>query len=810
MLRFKFIATDNTLPFSNIAMRLQRIGKHLLNASILSSMSVFVSAAAEGLSAPANTQSSPVDLVYPYLDTANSRWFFFSSAARPFGMVSLFPDTEQIGEWGSGYRYNSTTVHGFNHIHEWQLAGLSVMPVSTSMPLTELKHDYTSNFDRKTETVSPGYHQLRLTRYQLDVALTATSRVGFHQYQYAKGQPQQVLFQLGGLMGPSQLGHAEAWQQDQYSVAGYITNQGTERRTKPVKVYFYARFQQPIQQLDAWRGDMLFSNVQGVNGDNAGILLTLAAQHEPTLMKVAISYVSTENAKLNMDTELPGWDFNATQQAARAEWHDWLSKIQIHGGTEQQQRRFYTDLWHALQGRRAISDVNGQYPDNSGLHFRVGQLPMDAAEKPKFNQHNSDSFWGAQWTIATLWPLAYPQIASDMGNSLLQYYKDSGHIPRGPSGGQDTLVMTGAPTTPFLVSNYQKGLRDFDVALAYEAMKKSHSLNGVMARAGYEHYSSTGGGMRYYLERGYIPYPLPLEESNYGSHRRGPGQTLEYSFQDHTLAQLAKALGNTSDYNEFSRRALNYRNQFDQQSGYMRPRNMDGSWQTPFDPFEYENGFVEANAAQGTWFVPHDIAGLAKLMGGKDKLIRTLNSAFEVAEQQGFTAGTAHAYETHPEYRRIPINYGNQPSMQSAFIFSAAGAPWLTQYWSRRIVDTVYSDLSPDRGYNGDEDQGLMGSLAVLMKIGLFQLTGGTEADPIYYIGSPLFDEINITLDPKYYAGQKFVIKTLGNGADRPYVQSIKLNGKPLERTFLRHSEIIAGGTLELIMSDKPNMNLKD
>lgn len=759
--------------------------------------------------APVTQQQPPVELVYPYLDTVNSRWFFFSSAARPFGMVSLFPDTEQIGEWGSGYRYNSNTVQGFNHIHEWQLAGLSVMPLSSKAVLSELKQDYASKFSHDGEHVSPGLHTLHLQRYQVDVALTATSRVGFHQYQYAPDQPQQVLFQLGGLMGPSQLGHAEAWLQDEYSLAGFITNQGTERRTKPVRVYFHARFNQPIAQLDAWRGDMTFQNVQGVNGDNAGVVVRLKGQIAPTLLKVGISYVSADNAKLNMDTELPHWDFARVQQDATQEWNALLSHIQIKGGTLQQQRRFYTDLWHALQGRRAISDVNGQYPDNSGQDTRIGQLPLDANGQPQFNQHNSDSFWGAQWTIATLWSLAYPQIASDMGNSLLQYYKDSGFIPRGPSGGQDTLVMTGSPTTPFLVSNYQKGLRDFDVELAYQAMKENHSVNGVMARAGYEHYSSTGGGMRYYLERGYIPYPLPTEESNYGSHRRGSGQTLEYSFQDHALAQLAKALGKTDDYQEFSKRAQNYRNQFDAKSGYMRPRNVDGSWQQPFDPFEYENGFVEANAAQGTWFVPHDIAGLADLMGGKDILINKLNSAFETAEKQGFTAGTAHAHETHPEYRRTPINYGNQPSMQTAFIFSAAQAPWLTQYWSRRIVDDVYSDLSPERGYNGDEDQGLMGSLSVLLKIGLFQLTGGTEADPIYYIGSPLFDEINIKLDAKYYPGKQFVIKALQNGPNRPYIQRIKLNGKTLDRTFLYHSEIIAGGELELTMSDKANKALK-
>lgn len=754
----------------------------------------------------------PVDLIYPYLDSANSRWFFFSSAARPFGMVSLFPDTDLEGEWGSGYRYHSKQIKGFNHIHEWQLAGLSVMPLSSTQKLEQLKTDYYSDFSHAGEIVQPGFHQLKLDRYQIEVAITSTSRVGFHQYKYAANQPQQVLFQLGGLMGPSRLGHAEAKLQGKDVVAGYITNQGTERRTKPVKVYFYARFNQNVKQLDAWRGNMLFHNVSAINGDDAGLVVTLAGSSKPTLLKVGISYVSVDNAKLNAETELPHWDFTKVKQQARQEWNNALSTIQISGGTEQQQRRFYTDLWHSLQGRRAISDVNGQYTDLSGTEAVVRQLPLDVAGKPKFNHHNSDSFWGAQWTIATLWPLAYPQIAADMGNSLLQYAKDGGFIPRGPSGGQDTLVMTGAPTTPFLVSNYQKGLyknqQDFDVKAAYNAMKHNHSSEGVMARAGYEHYSSTGGGMQYYLQRGYIPYPLPETESNYGSHRRGSGQTLEYAFQDHALAQLATALGHADDAKLYSKRAQNYRNQFDSQTGYMRPRTIDGSWQTPFDPHEYENGFVEANPAQATWFVPHDIKGLTELMGGKNKLITRLDNDFKTAQKQGFTSGTAHAQETHEEYRRSPINYGNQPSMQTAFIFSAAGAPWLTQYWSRQIVDTVYSDLSPDRGYNGDEDQGLMGSLSVLMKIGLFQLSGGVEADPVYQLGSPLFDEIRIQLDPAFYPGKEFKIKTLNNGKNRPYINEIRLNGKVLQRSFLYHSEIINGGELVLQMSDQPNTKL--
>jgi putative alpha-1,2-mannosidase len=227
---------------------------------------------------------------------------------------------------------------------------------------------------------------------------------------------------------------------------------------------------------------------------------------------------------------------------------------------------------------------------------------------------------------------------------------------------------------------------------------------------------------------------------------------------------------------------------------------MAASWRSPFDPLEYEAGFIESNAAQATWFVPHDIAGLAEAMGGKPALVNRLEQAFQQAAQQGFTAGTAHAQETHPEYRRIPINYGNQPSIQTAFIFAAAGAPEKTQYWSRRITDSVYSHLTPQRGYNGDEDQGLMGSLAVLLKLGLFQLSGGLEDDPVYQIGSPLFDEacLQVALE------RRFCIKTINNGSDRPYVRQLRLNGKALQRHYLLHSEIMAGGELELQMAAKP------
>ena len=781
-------------------MRQQVLPKLLSCLLLLPAISAIAQATTPYKAEHADFAREPAALVYPFLDTANSRWFYFSSAARPFGMVSLFPDTAIDGEWGSGYRYHEPTVKGFNHIHEWQLAGLSLMPLSDPRSLAEQKADYASAFSHDTEQVRPGSHQLQLSRYGVKVDLTATSRVGFSRYQYQKNKPQQLLLQLGGVQGPSKLGHAEVWQIDAQNIAGFITNQGTERRVKPVKVFFHLAFSTPVQQFDAWRGEMLFSNVSGISGDNAGVRLSFQSKDQTVLAKAGFSYVSADNAKLNLNTELPGWNFAGTSAQAYNEWNQLLSRIQIRGGSAAQQRRFYTDLWHALQGRRVVSDVNGQYADLSGLESKVRQLPLDTKGQPKFAMHNSDSFWGAQWTIATLWPLVFPEKATAMGESLIQYGRDFGLIPRGPSGGQDTLVMPGVPMTPFLVSLAQKGLLQTTATELLPMLEKNHSENGLMAKAGYEHYSASGGGISYYLQRGYVPYPLPESESNYGSHRRGAGQTLEYAYQDFALAQLAIKAGSEAVAKQYLQRSQNWRNLYDTKTGYIRPKEVDGSWRTPFDPLEYEAGFIESNAAQATWFVPHDIEGLANAMGGKTALINRLEQAFEKAAKQDFTAGTAHAQEGHPEYRRTPINYGNQPSIQTAFIFTAAGDAAKTQYWSRRISDTVYSHLSPERGYNGDEDQGLMGSLAVLLKLGLFQLSGGVEADPVYQLGSPLFDEACLQLAGK----RSFCIKTLNNGPERPYISQIKLNGKVLPRAYLLHSEIMAGGVLELQMAEKP------
>jgi len=733
-----------------------------------------------------------VNKVYPLLDTNHSRWFYFSSASRPLGMVNLYPDTKTDGDWGCGYIYNIDTVKGFSHVHEWQLSGPSIMPVNPEMISPDkLFHDYYSGFSHQTEKIFPGYHQLFLDRYQIKAELTSSKRVGFHRY--TANQPIALLFNLNGQLGPSFMSNGEINKTEKTGLlTGQVTNQPTFRRPKPCTVFFAVQFNKAVHKLEQ---DPATGNY---------IVYFESNKANPLLVKVAISYTSADNALINLKDEIPGWNFDQMVKESVNEWDTLLSRIKVEGGTSEQQQRFYTDLWHALQGRRIISDVNGAYPDNTGNEFRIGQLPLDEKGKPLFNHYNSDSFWGAQWTINTLWGLVYPELMDEFTHSLMQYYKDGGLIPRGPSGGNYTYVMTGASPNPFIISAIQKGIVKDDLDTIYRALKKNQMPGGIMEKVGYEHNTSLGGGLSYYLTNGYVPYPL--SDIIYGSHQDGASLTLEYAFQDWALAQLAKKLGKDEDSRYFSKRSTNYKNVFDSTSGWMRPKNKEGIWKPDFDPYQIDNGFIEANGTQNTWYVPHDLEGLSRLMGGNEVASEKLNQAFTEAEKQGFTAGNSHDRETHPEYSRIPINYGNQPSIQTAFIFNYLDKPWLTQYWSRRVTETVYSGISTQNGYNGDEDQGMMGSLAVLMKMGLFSMTGGCSLEPQLELGSPIFDKITIKLNPTYYTGKQIVIEARNNAASNRYIQSASWNGNELHSWHISQSDWVKGGTLILEMGAQPNM----
>ena len=758
----------------------------------------------------------PVDLVNPLVDSANSRWFFFSSATRPFGMVNLSPDMGTAGAWESGYRYNQKTINFFSHIHAWQLSGVPVLPTTGVIKAHLGPKVYGSAYSHDRETVEAGYHAIFLDDYNIKAELTSTVRVGFHRYTFPQSDQSAIILDLSTPLGPSGTVSGYVKKVSGKKLQGYAVMEKTMRRPKDTKVFFSIHFNTAFESLQAFQDQKLLGKVNEFKGENGGVYTLFKTEKGDQIkMKVAISYVSMEQAELNLQTELNHWDFDAVVQDSKNQWNDYLSRIEIKGNTKDQQIRFYTDLWHALQGRRIISDVNGKYSDMTGEKQRIGQIPLNENGSPKFNHYNSDSFWGAQWTLNTLWHLVYPKITHEFINSMLLMYDDGGLIPRGPSGGNYTYVMTGASSTPFIVSAFMKGIRGFDVKKAYQGMLKNALPGGIMGKVGYEHNTNKGGGIEYYIDRGYVPFPL--YEKQYGYHQCGPGLTLEYAFQDWTLAQLAKLLGNSKDYEMLIKRSENYRNIYDSESGWMRPKNRDGSWLKPFDPLVHGNrtvegsigsGFVEATAAQATWFVPHDLGGLARLMGGRGAAAKKLNRSFLIAQQHGFV--TKHYPDDRfvsSERSRAYINYGNQPSMQTGYIFNYFGQPWLTQKWVREVIKEVYSDNDPQNGYSGDEDQGLMGALSVLMKIGLFEMKGGAEIEPTYDLSSPIFDQITIHLDRDYYSGESFTIKTKDNSAKNKYIQSAKLNGKTLNQSWFHHKDLVKGGTLEYVLGEKPNYN---
>lgn len=751
-------------------------------------------------------QKELVDLVYPMIDAANSRWFFFSSASRPFGMVNLSPDMVVNGTWGAGYRYNVDTIRCFSHIHAWQLSGIPVMPVTGECKGHLGPDHYGSRYSHENEKVNPGYHQIFLDSYGINAEITSTTRVGFHKYSFPESENSHILFDFTTTLGPSDTQYGYIKKNSAEELEGYAIMAPTIRRPKPVHVFFVAQFDNPFDKFSGWKNGELIENTNVIEGPSTGAFVSFSTSaNEVRKMKVAISYVSIEQARINLNAELDHWNFDHVVDDSQNKWNEYLGRIEVEGGTADEKRRFYTDFWKALQGRRIISDVNGKYCDMTGDERRTGQIPLDDNGKPLFNHHNFDAMWGAQWSLNTLWHLVYPEITGSYVNSMLLMYNDGGLIPRGPSGGNYTYVMVGATSTPFIVSAWMKGIRGFDIEKAYEGLRKNHFPGGLMSKAGYEHETFAGGGIEHYLEKGYVPYPL--SETRYGFHQAGSGQTLEYAYQDWTLAQLAKALGKSADYEIFSKRALNYRNLWYAEKGWMWAKNHQGNWIEPFNELDYGNAWVESNAAQYTWWVPHDVKGLIELMGGEENFSSKLNRSFELAGKHDFVSGRSHSVETLKKNREVYINYGNQPCMQTAFLFNYAGKPWLTQFWSRQVVNKVYSDLSPEFGYSGDEDQGLMGALAVLIKMGLFSVNGGTSINPYYEIGSPVFDKITIHLHPEYYSSKKFVIETVNNGPRNYYIQSAQWNGKPLNKPFILHDELIKGSTLKLEMGNEPNLN---
>ena len=486
--------------------------------------------------APAQAARDYVGLVNPWVEADIGRYFFFQSASSPFGFVKLRPDTSTHAVWGTGYRRSENEVKGFSHIHDWQISGLQVMPTSGVLPLktrgdtgwqSHVEHD-------NSELAQPGYHRLHLDRYDITAELTSTDRVGIHRYRFEQAGPGEIIVNLGGKLGEANMKDAHVTRVGRRSIAGWVRQRGDGYASHDTKLYFDIRVDRPFDSMRGWVRDTLRDEpLDELAGDQMGVWLRYdhLRRGEVVQMKVALSLTGNDGATRNLTAEAPGWNFDGMRRAAQKRWNDMLGRVDVRGGTEQQQVKFYTDLFHVLCGRSLVSDVDGRYMDDT---WNAGVV-----RRADHGMYNYDALWLTQWNVNSMLGLAYPEVYSDFVKSQLQMYSDGGLLPRGPVAGNYSMVMTGSPTTSFIAGAWNKGIRDFDVNLAYDAMLDAHSVGGLFDKSAFEYDGWSGlGGIRDYLDRGYVP-----QELGGGPLNGGAGQTLEYAHQDWALAALARRLG---------------------------------------------------------------------------------------------------------------------------------------------------------------------------------------------------------------------------------------------------------------------------
>lgn len=749
-----------------------------------------------------------VSWVNPFIETTRGRYFYFTPGSRPFGMIATGPHTRNKNQWGGGYNYNSMEILGFGQLHGWMLSGIEVMPTTGGVDPRGGQQSWKSVFSHDDELAQPGYQRVYLRDYQTWVELTSTSRVGLYRFRFCRQAVADILVNLGGYLGNATMSDCRVRKVSNTEIEGSFTSTGRLwGGPENIRVFFVMEFDRAFDELNGWVDQEMVSEVEELVGSDqltrresetfgevtqsywdaptAGVSARYAVKPGELLqMRVAISFTSVENARQNLLAECPVWDFDRVRSDAQREWNEWLSKISVRGGTDRQKIKFYTDLWHVLLGRQIIDDVNGQYPDYTqgerdwkftDAELKVRTLPRDDKGRVVHHMYNSDALWLTQWNLNVLWGLAWPEVLDDFSASMVQYADNGGLLPRGPCVGGYSYIMTGCPSTNMIVSAFMKGmLTKTDPARAFALMKLNHLPGGMMEQF------QQPGDLEFYIENGYCP--------------DNAGVTVEWAFQDWSLAQMAEKLGKTADNKEFARRSTGWTKLYRADQGLLFPKSKDGGW-THDDPLSGE-GWIEANSWQGTWSISHGIDELARLMGGRDNLCEKLNHAFEQASDEDFVFGYGAGY----------VSYANQPGCSNAHVFNYAGKPWLSQYWVRRVNEQAYGAITPDKGYGGhDEDQGQMGGVSALMSLGLFSLKGNNSQNPVYEITGPVFDEVTIQLDPRYYEGESFAIKAYDNSESNPYIQKAALNGKPLRTFWFSHEDYARGGVLELWMGPQPN-----
>lgn len=739
----------------------------------------------------------------PQIGSVHGRWFFYTPAAVPFGMVKLAPHTNAHGSFGSwlpaGYDDRHTSIEGFGNVHEFQIGGIVNMPVvgpikTTPGTLEDPDSGYRSRFDKETEHAEPGYYTVFLDDYKIKAELTATTRVGYHRYTFPATEEAHLLFDIGHKQGESSdVTEAYAALVGESEVEGYVITYPEYVKFcdegKRVPIFFYAK----LNKIPAATGTFIDSaTIPGDKvtlGVNNGLYLTFSMEEGEVLeMQIAISFTSIENARLNLETESAGVDFDKARSQSRMAWNEALSKIEITDSNQDNLKKFYTGLYHALSGRGIANDVNGAYPLNNG---GIGYLPLNSNGKPLRHFFNTDGMWGAFWNLSQLWALVYPDHFMEYLQANLDFAGETGWLHDGLAAGIHT---NGVQTNFFgllIASAHNLGLQFADLNHAWETAYKNEV--GYQGRP----FGSGKYDLRYMVNLGYIPDRDTIL-SNGWIFNFGGSHTLEYAFSSYAVAQMALKLGKMDEYRRLMQQANGWKHLFDPETKYIRPRYEDGRWVENFDPMQAWRGFQEGNAVQYTWYVPHDPAGLMQKLG-IERFNERLEQTFEESSKTKFGGGEE--IDSFSGVERL-YNHGNQPSLHQSWLFNYSGKPWLTQYWTRRIMNEFYGTTPMHGyGYGQDEDQGQLGSWFVMAALGLFDVQGHTAAHPTFQFGSPLFEKAVIHLPN----GKKLEINTRNNGAENFYVQSLSFNNQKIGDAWILREKLTEGGKLEFLMGPEPN-----
>jgi len=730
------------------------------------------------------------DFVNPLVGT-DYHGHTFPGAALPGGMVQLSPDTGTEGwDWSSGYHYSDSSLLGFSHLHRSGMGAgdwgdILLIPTTGELKVTPGSKEnpdegYRSKFSHKEETATPGFYSVNLKDYGIKAELTVSERAGYHRYTFPESEEAHIVLDAGhGIRENYRMGSEVKILSDTV-IIGLRKSHGF---VKHKDVYFYAKFSKPFKSSGTWKDDVIMENSTENVGKYTGAFVNYETSENETIeIKVGISYTSIEQARLNLDTEIPSWNFDEVKKNASNKWNTVLSKIEVQLPEEtppevnrQKLTTFYTALYHSLLFPATYSDVDGKY---TGIDKKVYTAN-------NFTYLSDFSLWDTYRAQMPLLTLIDPERNLNSIHTMLAQYEQGGWLPTPQQFGNSyTNDMIGDHPVAAILDAFKKGIRDFDIEKAYEAVRKN-----AMEVPPSDHPSRGRVGLEYYKEYGYIPY---------NKLRESVSRTLEYAYNDWCMAQFAKELGKLEDYEYFLKRAASYQNIIDLSSGFARPKDDKGNWLAPFNPTFVGHGnnrhYTEANAWQYTWFVPHDVQGLIDLLEGRNKFLAKLDSLFTISSE---------VQETVSDVTGLIGQYahGNEPSHHTLYLFNYAGMPWKTQNLARKVMDKLYHD-GPD-GLCGNEDMGQMSAWYVLSAMGFYPVAPGQN---VYVLGSPAFEKVLMHLDDDYYDAEKLVIETIGNSPENKYIQSATLNGNILDRPWFSHNEIKNGATLVFEMGPIPEI----